>query len=263
MKKTDHSIEDKEKYTLELIKKTRNLFFRTVEFEKLAKNTVETIIKIKIKDLKLQGSAIFRIDPDGKNLRSYFYNSINPLLIIENYIDIPFNSLVTPIDKPVNLMGKSISLDKICMDKDLSNFISPPVNKSIAKILQRLAESKIFISLPIKYNNKIVGAILTGMKYNNIPDYQIDLIQTFSDQVGLAMGNVIAHERIIEQFKEKIRKKKAKKKQASIKFTIRIPKSMDKFLTWKVHNTRQSKAKFVRKFLEKKIENDEEFKKYG
>lgn len=48
----------------------------------------------------------------------------------------------------------------------------------------------------------------------------------------------------------------------SIKFTLRITSSIEKYLKWKTHNTNKSKADFLREEIEELMEKDEEYKKF-
>jgi len=57
--------------------------------------------------------------------------------------------------------------------------------------------------------------------------------------------------------------KKAGKQLPKIKFTLRITPRIERYLHWKTHNTKISKADFLREEIEKMIEKDEEFKKYN
>lgn len=48
----------------------------------------------------------------------------------------------------------------------------------------------------------------------------------------------------------------------TIKFTLRITNRIERYLHWKTHNTKISKADFLREMIEKMIDTDEEYKKY-
>ncbi|MFA6918966.1 MAG: hypothetical protein WC244_02525 [Patescibacteria group bacterium] len=48
----------------------------------------------------------------------------------------------------------------------------------------------------------------------------------------------------------------------NIKFTLRITSKIERYLYWKTHNTKLSKADYLRDILEKMIAEDEEYKKY-
>lgn len=57
--------------------------------------------------------------------------------------------------------------------------------------------------------------------------------------------------------------KKGGKEIPKIKFTLRITPRIERYLHWKTHNTKKSKADFLREQIEKMMEEDEEFKRYN
>lgn len=48
-----------------------------------------------------------------------------------------------------------------------------------------------------------------------------------------------------------------------IKFTLRITRSIERFLTFKTHNTKLTKADWLREEIEKKMESDEDWEKFN
>lgn len=48
----------------------------------------------------------------------------------------------------------------------------------------------------------------------------------------------------------------------NIKFTLRISKKISHFLDWKTHNTKKTKADFLRELIEKIIKEDDKYQKY-
>ncbi len=48
----------------------------------------------------------------------------------------------------------------------------------------------------------------------------------------------------------------------TIKFTLRVTPKMERYLQWKTHNTKSSKADFLREAIEDMIKNEEEYKKF-
>ncbi|MFA6525763.1 MAG: hypothetical protein WCT33_05940 [Patescibacteria group bacterium] len=48
----------------------------------------------------------------------------------------------------------------------------------------------------------------------------------------------------------------------NIKFTLRISQKISHYLHWKTHNTKKTKADFLREMIQEIIENDDKYKKY-
>ena len=47
-----------------------------------------------------------------------------------------------------------------------------------------------------------------------------------------------------------------------IKFTLRITSRIERYLHWKTHNTKLTKADFLREMIEEMIENDTDYQRY-
>ncbi len=47
-----------------------------------------------------------------------------------------------------------------------------------------------------------------------------------------------------------------------IKFTLRVTSRIERYLHWKTHNTKLTKADFLREMIEEMIENDTEYQRY-
>ncbi|MBN1779302.1 MAG: hypothetical protein JW816_03725 [Candidatus Buchananbacteria bacterium] len=50
--------------------------------------------------------------------------------------------------------------------------------------------------------------------------------------------------------------------KATIKFTLRMTKKIERYLQWKTHNTKLSKADYLREVIEKIINQDQDFQKF-
>ena len=137
----------------------------------------------------------------------------------------------------------------------------------MADLIQKLVNAKFLLSLPItNTNDNVIGVLLTSKSTSEFGKNEISTLKTFTHQLGLAMGNVIAHEKIIQEYKDAIELKNETKvpakKQVGIKFTLRISKALEKYLLFKTANTKRSKAKFIREFLQDEIKKDTDFKEF-
>ena len=52
------------------------------------------------------------------------------------------------------------------------------------------------------------------------------------------------------------------KETPTIKFTLRITPRIERFLHWKTHNTKVSKADFLRELIERLIDQDEDYQRF-
>lgn len=68
-------------------------------------------------------------------------------------------------------------------------------------------------------------------------------------------------EKIILDFLQTVEKGEGRE-APTIKFTLRINSRIERFLYWKTHNTKVSKADFLRELIERLIDNDQEYQKF-
>lgn len=93
-----------------------------------------------------------------------------------------------------------------------------------------------------------------ALKYfsgRNIPNFL--LVKSYTPETLEEV--VIEYLKLIESGKEGI-------EIPSIKFTLRITPKIERYLHWKTHNTKLSKADFLRKIIEDIIAKDENYLKY-
>lgn len=70
-----------------------------------------------------------------------------------------------------------------------------------------------------------------------------------------------ALEKIVLDFLQTVEKGEGKE-SPTIKFTLRITPRIERYLYWKTHNTKISKADFLRELIEKLIDEDENYSKF-
>ncbi len=244
---------------LNLVHKINERLVGTLDFDELT----QKITAMLVNELGLQGCTIFRVDSKHRCLRSCAFNMKSNAARMLQIIGKPFSSLATPIDKPLNYIGQTAAFGKIIHGRRLRDFISPTVGPVSADAIARITHANYLLSLPIKFKGAVVGALLVGHRDSDFTESGVSLLKTAAAQLGLAMGNVMAHERIIERYKESLAKGEKKvAKIPKIKFTLRITPEIEQYLTFKVANTKESKAEYVRKLLEELMEKDEGYKKF-
>ncbi|MFC1721917.1 GAF domain-containing protein [Patescibacteria group bacterium] len=245
---------------VDIAQKVNEALIGTLDFDELAKK----VTKMFINELDLQGGAVFRIDREQKHLKACAFAIQGNMQKLAQIMGKPFSSMTTPIDKPINYMGKTAAFGKIYRETDLSKFIIPVVSKSVSIAITKLSGANYLLSLPIRSGTAIVGALLVGKKDCDFTETEITAMKAFTDQLGLAMGNVMAHERIIEQYKKSLEEKgKPKKKRPNIKFTLRVTDDLEQYLNFKTLNTKKSKAEYVRDLLAEQMKTDDDFRKFN
>ncbi len=70
-------------------------------------------------------------------------------------------------------------------------------------------------------------------------------------------------EALVKQYLIHLKQPSAEDDVPKIKFTLRLTNRIDKYLKWKLHNTKGTKADFLRQSIKEKIiDPDEKYKKY-
>lgn len=69
-------------------------------------------------------------------------------------------------------------------------------------------------------------------------------------------------DKVVLSFLQKVEKGQGRE-VPNIKFTLRITPRIERYLHWKTHNTKVSKADFLRELIEKLIDEDESYLKYS
>lgn len=125
-----------------------------------------------------------------------------------------------------------------------------PVTESAYLIAIALAHHKPILYLCEK--NKIINKNLLHLQKDKNTAKFLDL-KYYSDN---------SLEKIVLEFLQTVEKGEGRE-QPTIKFTLRITPRIERFLYWKTHNTKISKADFLRELIEELIDEDEDYQKFA
>lgn len=217
--------------------------------------------------LQIKDFSVYRVDYKDRVLRPIGLIT-NPKLKFDFYklFKKRFNSLSTPIDNPVNLMGRTIKEKKGFLSTDLGEFIKGAVSLYVIKTIDVITpDLDLNISMPCMGLGQVWGALLAAFSSMRTSESEVvRKMEIIAGQVGLAMANAAAHEKVVERFKHLYlaKNRKINDEKADIKFTLRITPKIEKYFTWKIQNTDLNKADFVRNRIEQEIDKDGDFQEY-
>lgn len=207
--------------------------------------------------------SVFKVESNGEDLRAFTFRTNQGKLDIEKIIGKKFTDLKTPIrPRYLNLMGRTASEGEICEGEALSDFVCPTISKVTSSMLQKITGAKSYLSIPIPGSSGVVGVLFVASRAQSFSDEEKESLQRFSRQIGIAMSNAIAHERIVKKMERQNGFKKRKFDKPNIKFTLRITPRIEKYLSWKIQNTDRTKADYLREEVERLIDEDDEFEKF-
>lgn len=231
---------------LQLINKINSALVGTLDFRELARQAAQIVLR----ELDLAAVAIFRVDHQTGEMRPYAYATKLQ------------GPSVTKIARQPTMYSRESLMDTGQNPAGAHQHRTFDSHAGIEQ-LQKDSGTRFHTSLPLRIGGRVEGVLFCATRQGRLTKNQFSLLKTAADQLGLAMANVMAHEQIIEQYKKTLGKKSSPKtKVPKIKFTLRITKEIEQFLTYKVTNTKHSKADYVRRYLEKRRLEDSEYKNF-
>ncbi|HLC89429.1 MAG TPA: hypothetical protein VJG65_00555 [Patescibacteria group bacterium] len=122
-------------------------------------------------------------------------------------------------------------------------------------------ESSYLIALALAHKKPILYLLEKGKTINK------NLLHLKSDKGVSKLLNLKNYtdkdlEKIILGFLSEMEKGEGRQ-LPNIKFTLRITARIERYLHWKTHNSKVSKADFLRELIEKLIDQDEDYKKFS
>ena len=123
---------------------------------------------------------------------------------------------------------------------------------------KNLIESGYLIALALAHKKPILYLIEKG----KVADRNLIYLQKgVSSLLRLKNYSDNDLEKIVTEFVE-FAERGAGKELPNIKFTLRITSKIERYLRWRTHNTKLTKADYLRNLLEDLIDKDEEYKKF-
>jgi transcriptional regulator with XRE-family HTH domain len=172
-----------------------NKLNNSVELDELLQKAVNEISY----ELNLLGSFIV-LEEKGRLFLKTFTQTWFTKISLE-IIGKPIKNINVTIDEAHdNLMVKSYLLKREFISFDHSDFVVPAVSSKVGKLLQLVSDVKAGISLPLIYQDKSIGAIYFGKRYEDDFSTEISLLRSFSESVATAIESV----RRIEELNTKL-----------------------------------------------------------
>lgn len=124
-----------------------------------------------------------------------------------------------------NLIARTYKEKKVFTSNYYPDFISPAVSKTNAEIIQRVTGTKETIAYPVIYKNDVLGVVMFVSAKANIIEEEKEMLQTFSELVGVATYNatLFSNNRIQLQIVEG----KNKELTSLYNLTSKISRSLD------------------------------------
>lgn len=236
-----------------LLEKVTNVLLGTYDFQELAKKAVSLIVK-ELGEINVIGAAIFRLDDTNKLVRAFAY-STRYRRTIDKLLPKNFSDLNLDLSNNENLVVATITNGQIQQSPHLSDFSKGVLPDTLTNKIQHLMKVRLIVSLPIKLKSgRTAGAILFVLREEKLTGQEIVLLQTLSNQLGLAFSNVFAFEKLLKAYKKSSNKSGDDPENIpNLKFTLRITAKENKRLENIAKERNKTKAEVIRELIDKMI----------
>jgi diguanylate cyclase (GGDEF)-like protein len=152
---------------------------QTLNLEEL----LDAVLDKLMETMNVEASGIFLLDAKTKNLILRAHRGMSPKLVRE----------VRQIGSDDRLIGRVAKSGKALLIKDVST------KPSLAKSRARAEKFQSFAAVPIISKEKILGVMGVGShKYREFPKWEVRMLDTIANQIGMAIENAQLYERALE-----------------------------------------------------------------
>ncbi|MDO8582201.1 MAG: hypothetical protein Q7S16_05000 [bacterium] len=226
----------------------------TTRFQELAQKVVDAAVK----ELKLNGAAVFRLNTERTQLSAYTY-AHRFRTIIDRLLPKKFGGLSIPIATIENLAVRTITENSRQQSVLLSDFSKHVLPDSIVHNIQRVMGAKLFASYPIRdAGNSAVGVMMFAIDVTTISPELEKLFLFFTEHIAVIFTHAVDVERIIAEYRSerKISIVRKSKEIPRIKFTLRITARQQRYILRHIKGSTRTKAIFIRNLLDSLIEKE-------
>lgn len=194
-----------------------------VEIEKSVQNIMDAVPE-KLGHLGIMGTFLIRYDEKRNRVYAYIttesavVGKAKKILFKPKLSDYVLN-IDTKNPQKHGLVVKSILNNEIEKGTNLADFISPPVKRSAALLMQKSLGGKTFVSVPMTIRGRKKGA-LVFMFIKDIAEVgsrDLDLIKAFTQHVSVVMDNLHFYHNLNRNIEELTRAKDKLKETLSMK----------------------------------------------
>lgn len=128
---------------------------------------------------------------------------------IKNLLSKPFTEYSVFANKDDSMLIRAIKTGEIQIGGNAGEFVSPPVDRSIANLSQKLLGMKSCAALPIFIRGQIIGAFIFLIKKESkeIGERDIALMKAFVNHIGISIDNAMLFDKTTKQIEELIKTK--------------------------------------------------------
>ncbi|MEK7130557.1 MAG: GAF domain-containing sensor histidine kinase, partial [Patescibacteria group bacterium] len=169
------------------LQKITNLITKTLDLSQITQTIADSIHT----ELGYIGGIIYFYDKEKKALRP---SAITKTPLTQMAIKVlpksPFEYEINDADD--NLNADAFKSGSMKMSNKFSDFVHPPLPKTLIDEMQKLLGMKTVIAVPIFVENEAIGLINFGLNKNQgeVTDQELQMMRSLADQMGIVVRNV-------------------------------------------------------------------------
>lgn len=164
----------------------------TLELDKLLQSCVNELVY----ELDFLGSMIFLTEEEtvyAKTITQSWYTQL-----VLKILGQPVSSLSTSMQiNKENYIVRTIKENKPFYGYRISDFSKNVIPDKLADLLQKVTVTKCGISLPVKYDGMVIGALFCTKGYDDDFKSEMNVLESFADLIGVAVVNSRKYEALL------------------------------------------------------------------
>ncbi|MBU2229600.1 hypothetical protein KJ810_04290, partial [Patescibacteria group bacterium] len=173
---------------LENLQRITNLVTRTLDFKSVMRDIVNSISD----ELGYVGGILLLVDKKKDKIFVEAYSESQLAKKAVKLLPKPIKEYEDILSKSVTLSSKVVKTGEIQTSKVFSEFISPPVPRQVANLIQKLMRIVTTVGVPIYSEDRVVGVIifLIDKEETKISDMDFSMMNALANQTGIVFKNL-------------------------------------------------------------------------
>ncbi|MDO8513725.1 MAG: ATP-binding protein [bacterium] len=163
------------------------------------KPMIQQIINTIPKEIdECMGVVVALVDQESEKMKGYALSETNLSDgLLDKWKEV-VRSTAIPLKNRENLLMMAYHSQKEQKGNNLSDFVSPPLDKTLARELQTKSDIKGLIAIPLSAKDERFGVAIYGLKHpiEDIATEAISMMAAISNEVSLAVQRAIAYENL-------------------------------------------------------------------
>lgn len=173
---------------LENLQRITNLVTRTLDFKSVTRDIVNSISD----ELGYVGGILLLVDKKKDRIFVEAYSESQLAKKAIKLLPKPIKEYDNTLSKSTTLSSKVVRTGEIQTSNIFSEFISPPVPRQVANLIQKLMGIKTTVGVPIYSEDRVVGVIifLIDKEEAKISDMDFSMMNALANQTGIVFKNL-------------------------------------------------------------------------